>query len=358
MNPMAIEIAQSSVPCCKCGRAYKGRRGFFPVSYAVLYKGIGYIPVCKECIDKMYNDYLIECGNSKDACRQVCRKLDLYWNEDIFAAADKRSSARTMMSGYLTKINTVSHGGKCYDDTLREEDLIWRFVPDEPALSEPVAAEPEKDAGAEDSHSTEEPEEEVVVPESVLAFWGRGFRPNMYEDLEQRRKYWMKKFSSQGVELDVGTEALLRQICIMEITINQDRAAGRSIDKNVNALNNLLGSASLKPAQKKDDTNADSALASTPLGVWLYRYEQKRPLPEVDEDMKDVNGIRKYVFTWMGHLCKMLGLKNGYAKLYEDEIARLRVERPEYDGDDDEAFMSRLFDEDSEDEEDESEDES
>ena len=70
--------------------------------------------------------------------------------------------------------------------------------------------------------------------------------------------------------------------------------------------------------------------------------------------MKDVNGIRKYVFTWMGHLCKMLGLKNGYAKLYEDEIERLRVNRPEYDGDDDEAFMNRLFEEedDSDDEED------
>lgn len=254
------------------------------------------------------------------------------------------------MSGYLTKINTVVHGGKCYDDTLREEGTFWKLVPDEPEpLAQPV---PELEQAA--AQEAPEPEEEVAVPESVLAFWGHGFRPNMYEDLEQRRKYWMKKFTAQGVELDVGTEALLRQICIMEITINQDRAAGRSIDKNVNALNNLLGSASLKPAQKKEDANADGALASTPLGVWLYRYEQKRPLPEVDEDMKDVNGIRKYVFTWMGHLCKMLGLKNGYSELYEQEIARLRVDRPEYDGDDDEAFMSHIFEE--EDEPDEAED--
>jgi hypothetical protein len=156
--------------------------------------------------------------------------------------------------------------------------------------------------------------------------------------------------------MDVGTEAILRQICVMEITINQDRAAGRSIDKNVNALNSLLGSASLKPAQKKEESNADAALASTPLGVWLYRYEQKRPLPEIDEDMKDVNGIRKYVFTWMGHLCKMLGLKNAFSDLYESEVARLRVERPEYDGDDDEAFMNRLFEEDDDEKESKSED--
>ena len=350
---MAIEVAQSTVPCCKCGRAYKNRRGFFPVSYAVLHKGIGYMPFCKDCVDKMYNDYLIECGSSKEACRQVCRKLDLYWNDAIFAAADKRSTARTMMSGYITKINTVAQAGKSYDDTLREEGTFWKFIPDEPAapLTQPTQAEEIEEAPQEEAA---ESEEEIEVPGDVLAFWGTGFRPGMYIDLEQRRKYWMKKFAAQGVELDVGTEALLRQICIMEITINQDRAAGRSIDKNVNALNNLLGSASLKPAQKKEETNADAALASTPLGVWLFRYEQKRPLPDVDEDMKDVNGIRKYVFTWMGHLCKMLGLKNGYAKLYEDEIERLRVNRPEYDGDDDEAFMNRLFEEedDSDDEED------
>lgn len=341
---MAIEVAQSTVPCCKCGRAYKNRRGFFPVSYAVLHKGLGYLPFCKDCVDKMYNDYLIECGNSKDACRQVCRKLDLYWNDAIFAAADKRSTARTMMSGYITKINTVAQSGKSYDDTLREEGTFWKFVPEDQV---PPATQPEQEVIKEEETVRDEREQEetVEVPDSVMAFWGTGFKPGMYIDLEQRRKYWMAKFKSQGVELDVGTEALLRQICIMEITINQDRASGRSIDKNVNALNNLLGSASLKPAQKKEDTNADAALASTPLGVWLYRYEQKRPLPEIDDDMKDVNGIRKYVFTWMGHLCKMLGIKNGYADLYEKEIARLRVERPEYDGEDDEAFMSRLFEE-------------
>ena len=98
----------------------------------------------------------------------------------------------------------------------------------------------------------------------------------------------------------------------------------------------------MKPGQKKQE-DADAALTNTPLGVWLYRYENKRPLPEVDEELKDVNGIRKYVFTWMGHLCKMLGLKNAYSQLYEDEIARLRVDKPEYDGDDDKLLFNEAL---------------
>ena len=77
-------------------------------------------------------------------------------------------------------------------------------------------------------------------------------------------------------------------------------------------------------------------MLSTPLGVWIHKYENQRPLPEVENDE---NHIKKYIFTWMGHLCKMLGIKNGYTKMYEDEIEKLRVEKPEYDGDDEDLMI-------------------
>ena len=101
----------------------------------------------------------------------------------------------------------------------------------------------------------------------------------------------------------------------------------------------MLGSANLKPAQRKTDADAENELMNTPLGVWLWRYENKRPLPEIDDDLKDINGIKKYVFTWMGHVSKMLGLKNTYTRLYEQEVERLRVEKPEYEDEDDETLL-------------------
>ena len=39
----------------------------------------------------------------------------------------------------------------------------------------------------------------------------------------------------------------------------------------------------------------------------------------------------------------MLGIKNSYCKMYEDEIARLRVDRPEYDDEDDDTMLNDLF---------------
>lgn len=321
---MPIEVNTDKAVCSKCGRAFGKYKGNFPVSYSTLYKGVGHLPICKSCVEVIFNDYLNKCNDAKTAVRQVCRKLDLYWDGGAYDSVSKKNSNRTIMIQYMQRINSVNYAGKSYDDTLIEENMLWDFD------TVRVGARTEQDnAGSPD------------VSEEVVAFWGSGYTPGMYAELEQRRAYWMSRFP-EGTELDIGTEALIRQICSLELDINRDRAAGRSVEKSVTALNALLGSANLKPVQKRQD-DIDSSITSTPLGVWLYRYENKRPLPEIDEDLKDVNGLRRYVFTWMGHLCKMLGLKNAYSKMYEDEIARLRVDKPEYDGEDDETFLTEVM---------------
>lgn len=241
-----------------------------------------------------------------------------------------------MMTQYIAKINSISYAGKSYDDTLSEEGTLWDFNRNG-AASTVGEDESAKTTEAKDEKS--EAAEEVDVPEDVIAFWGPGYQPDMYLDLEQRRSYWMSRFPD-GVDIDIGTEAIIRQICSLELDINRDRAAGRAVDKSINALNTLLGSASLKPAQKKDD--ASTNLQKNPMGVWLYKYENLRPLPDEDNESKS-NRIKKYIFTWMGHLCKMVGMKNGYTRMYEDEIERLRVERPEYKDEDDESLLINAY---------------
>lgn len=329
---MGIEIESVRAICSKCGADYSRQKGYFPVSYAILHKGVGHTHVCKKCIDELYNGYLSQCNNTPDAVRQVCRKLDLYWSENVYRQVERKATTRSMMTQYIAKINTVTYAGKSYDDTLSEEGTLWNFgkntetvpeVTDEPIVINDIS------------------EEDITISEDVMAFWGPGYEPSKYIELEKRRSYWMSRLPSD-IDFDIGTEAIIRQICSLELDINRDRQAGRSIDKNVNTLNTLLGSACLKPTQKKNE-DADAALTNTPLGVWLYRYENKRPLPEIDDNLKDVNGTKKYIFTWMGHLCKMLGIKNGYTKLYEDEINRLRVEKPEYDEEDDETLLNDFF---------------
>lgn len=326
---MPIEVDSGTIVCSKCGTSYGRRKGNFPASYAVLYKGLGYIPVCKNCIDNMYNKYLAECGNAKDAVRQMCRKLDLYWSEAAFDTVGKKNTTRSMMTGYLQRLTTINLIGKCYDDTLAECGSLWKF----PVKKGYVPST--------ESVKTDDDEEEIEVPAGVADFWGPGYTPAMYMELENRMQYWKSKLPD-SINIDIGTEALLRQICCLEIDINKDRAQGKPVDKNVNTLNTLLGSAMLKPTQKKDD--ADTAFENQPFGVGIKYYENRRPIPEPDPELKDVDGIVRYIdIFFRGHLAKMLGLKSAYSKLYEDEMAKIRVERPEYDEEDDEALFNDVF---------------
>ena len=324
----AIEVNASSSTCRKCGTAYGRLKGYFPVSYSYLYKGTGYLPYCKECVDGMFAAYLLECKDSKVAVRQMCRKLDLYWNEKVYEAVEKQNSTRSMMTSYISKINAVKLASKSYDDTLREEGALW-LEPKAYANMESVIT------GVDITN------EELNVSDDIILFWGPGYTPSMYMELENRRKYWMSKYP-QEAELDIGTEALIRQICSLEIDINKARMEGKPIDKYVNSLNTILGSANLKPTQKKED--ADAELEKMPLGVGIQKWEYNRPLPPTPKEKRDINQVIKNITTWyLGHACKMVGIRNSYCKMYEDAMAELRVDNPDHAEEDDDTLLNSVF---------------
>lgn len=321
---MSLELSTDRVVCTRCGTAFSKRDRNFSVNYGAIYRGTTHLSVCKACVERIFEGYLEQCNDSRLAVRQTCRKLDLYWDNKIYDSIASKATLRSVMSQYIQCIAKKTYFGKSYDDTLEAEGRLWSFADDTTKL---YVSDTEQSSGSEPEPITDE----------IMAFWGSGYTPTMYRELEQRRRYWMSKFP-KGTELDIGTEAIIRQICSLELDINRDRSAGRSVEKSITALNTLLGSANLKPVQKKDDL--DTSIQNTPMGVWAYRYENERPIPDVYDD----SPILKYIFTWMGHLCKMVGTKdNKYTRLYEEAIAKYTVDKPEYDGDEEDAMLE-VFD--------------
>lgn len=337
----SIELKSSSAVCRRCGIAYGQVKGFFPVSYSYLYKGSGYLPYCKKCVEDMYLEYLAVCKEPADAVRQMCRKLDLYWNQKIFDTAMKQNTSRSIMTSYFSKINSLNNAGKCYDDTLKEEGSLWDWGGSAgSAVSDSRVAGSSSASGSSGGADADRSGDPPASPD-IVAFWGPGYTSEMYAELEQRLQYYRSKMPeiTDVSDMDMNTEMLLRQIAMMEIDINRARADGRPVDKMTSSLSSLL-----KELQKPKKDDVDSAAANTPFGVWIKRWEDQRPIPEPDEDLKDVDGIKKYILTWFyGHLARMLGIKNRYSKMYDDEIARYRVERPEYDNEDDETIMDSIF---------------
>ena len=310
--------------CCRCGTAYSRQKGYFPVSHSPLYRGTGYLPMCSDCVDDMYEYYRDELGNDRDAMRRICMKLDLYWNDAIYDMVERTVGVQSRVRNSIGKANIIRYVDKSYDDTLREDaseqNATARFM-----FSEPIAID-------------DEPAETDSVDQSIVDFWGAGYPADMYTELERRYKEW----TGDTVVTDPSARSLYRQICLLEVMIARDSAQGKAIDKNVNALNSLLGSMNLKPAQKKED--ADLELEKMPLGVGIQKWEYSRPLPETPKEKRDIRGTIRNITTWyLGHVCKMVGVKNSYCKMYEDSMDELRVKHPEYDEEDDDTLLSDIF---------------
>lgn len=312
--------------CSRCKKKYKKQKSNFPASQSPLYKGNGgYLTHCYNCIEELFEHYEDVLNSEEEAIKRICLKFDIYWNKEIYSIACKSSATNARIRAYISKTNLYKYIGKTFDDTLDEMGSVVSYASND--------IEAQFDG------------ENVTVSNDIIEFWGAGFEPLFYLELDRKYKHWTKNLQ---LPLEESEEAIYKQICILEATINRDSAAGKPIEKNVNALNSLLGSANLKPSQKKQEDAVDTAFDKTPFGLGIRYFENSKPIPEPDPEFKDVDNIIKYISVWfLGHLCKMLGIKNTYCKLYEQELEKLRVDRPDLEDEDDEALFNDIFGEES-----------
>ena len=324
--------------CTRCGRVFARQKTNFPTSYSPLFaKNNGFLPVCWECVDEIYKQYSQEFNSDVLGAKRTCMKLDIYWDKNLFEA-NKRVAPKngSMMRSYVIKLNINRYTGKTFDHTLREEaaaDALNKLngwdQPDEQAI------DPNEERGSL-SASIEAPSEETI------RFWGDGYTFAEYAELEERFTRWTDGASRE--ELSPGAETLYKQICILELVIKKNANAGKPIEQSVNQLNNLIGSVNAKPAQQTRGGDDDESFDGLPLGVGIRIYENSRPIPKPLPEYEDVDGIVRYILIWVfGHLCKLFHIKNAYSRLYEEEMERLRVERPDVADEEDEDLLYDVF---------------
>lgn len=160
----------------------------------------------------------------------------------------------------------------------------------------------------------------------LINFWGRGFTHEDYEFLTNEYQRLLNSYECDSYAM----ELLFQEVAQTRLTIKKKREKNDSVDKELKALQDLLGSANIKPVQ---ETGANATEQAT-FGTLIKKYENERPIPEPDPLWKDVDGIIKYINIWfLGHLCKMIGIKNEYSQAYEEELKKYKVEAPVFDED-------------------------
>jgi hypothetical protein len=258
-------------------------------------------------------------------------KLDLYWSDEVFNIAEKTTGQKSFVRTYIGRCNITRFIDKNFDSTIEEEEAAGIYGRLSPSRNFTVVETVDEDEGYI-------PQGAKIAPK-VVRFWGAGFEPEQYREFERR----YKDITRDAGELDSTQQSIYKQIVMLETTIAKDLVYGKDTSKNVSVLNQLYGSAGIKNSSRKPE-ESDPEVDNTPFGVWIRRFENSKPIPETEPEFRDGNKIIKFICTWLfGHLCKIAGIRNSYFQLYEDEMTRLEVRKPEYQNVDDNVVLTEIF---------------
>jgi len=293
--------------CLKCLKEKTMKDGFYNSYHS--WHSSGKMPYCKQCLREVFDEGNV--ATIKEILRLVDKPFNyILWNK---AKDDKKET----LGAYLTIIN-LNNKFDTYVDSLFEHE-------DKQGIRE------EKDGGVSRGWNPEDIEEVEFTKdemEYLVDFWGQGYSKEEYEYLQKEYERLIGSYESDS---SYAMEMLFQEASHVRFSIKKKREKNESVDKELKTLQDILGSANIKPAQ---ETGANSTEQAT-FGTLIKKFENDKPVPEAEEEWKDVDGIKKYVSVWfLGHLCKMLGVKNEYSKMYEDEIEMYTVKSPREDGDD------------------------
>ena len=303
--------------CCCCGKKYIKQKGNFTFSQSPMYKGNNsYLPICNNCIENLIEQYTEILGTQDEAIKRVCMHWDIYYNESVLQSSRKTSADQSRFKNYIRHLNLSQTKDKTYDDYLLDESKkTIDTIEDIEQLNK---------------------ESEIKVKEKMVKFWGLGYKPEQYKYLQDEYNDWIARNEANTK----AQQELFKALAISQLRIREESIVkGGKVKEALETFQNLLGSANLKPTQTNDNALADQQT----FGTLIKRWEDERPIPEPEPEWKDVDGIVKYISVYfLGHLCKMMNIKNSYSRMYEEEMAKYTVQKPEYEGDD-EALFDAVF---------------
>ena len=316
------KITKEKHKCFYCGKEYVNTNYY--KSHSNFFSNIGKVPYCKQCIENFYQQYYEIYVNEgcltpeKNAVKRLCAAFDIYYSDNVFNAAVSNAKKREInispMGAYMKMIQLSQYKGKSYDNTISEEER------------EDFVANISSDMS--DSRK---------VDKKTVRFFGVGFTDEDYQYLQTEYDDWVARHECKTK----AQEEVFKRICFKQLEILKATRKGEDT-KNLDAtFQNLLETAKLQPKQNSGDTTADNQT----FGTLIDKWENTRPIPEVDEDLRDVDKIGLYLeIFFKGHLAKMMGLKNGLSNLYTKFIKKYTVEKPEYkDNEDGEALFDAIF---------------
>ena len=190
--------------------------------------------------------------------------------------------------------------------------------------------------GSEYDDETEIKENKKTIKKAKKRF-GFGYTNEEYMWLETEYQDWVTRYECNTK----AQESIFERLCCKKLEIRKATMNGQPTKDLDKTYQELLNSGNILPKQVTLDTMADAQT----LGTLIQKYEETRPLPEIDPELSDVDKIGLYIDAFFrGHASKMLGLKNRFSNIYEKVMSKYTVKPPEYDNDEDtEVIFEKIF---------------
>ena len=304
--------------CSMCGESWDAQKNHFSKSAHPKYQANdGYIEICNDCRDKYYKKLIdFYSGNEEHAIRHMCMEFGWVYHIDALTASRQISADRSRISHYLAKKNLgqTARIGTTYFDSMKFEQQQKK---DE--IIESIA-------DAKESSSTKL---------KTVKFFGTGFSDDDYQYLQEQYDDWTTRHECKTK----AQEEVFKRICFKQLEILKATRNGENTKDLDYTYQQLLDTANLKPKQ----TNMDALAEDRTFGQLIKIWENEKPIPEPDEEFRDVDGVGRYIsIFFLGHLAKMVGIKNKFSRMYEEEMGKYTVTKPEYE-EDTEALFDAIF---------------
>ena len=267
---------QSKYRCFNCGKEYVESNYY--KSNSEFYVNIGKIPYCKQCVGKLYQHFLDKYSNEgclnpeKKAVRRLCMTFDMYFSDKIYNDAINDAKRRKMditaLAAYIKMVQLKVSKDKTYDNTILEEEQ----------------------AGIANAFADMAMEQDIAVDENTIKFFGEGFSPEDYTFLKEQYDDWVARHECKTK----AQEEIFKRICFKQLEILKATRRGDDTKHLDATFRDLLDTAKLQPKQNSGDAMADNQT----FGTLIDKWENERPLPEIDEELKDVDKIGYYIDTF------------------------------------------------------------
>jgi len=303
--------------CPKCNTWQKGETGFyFDKEYAT-----NRYPICKRCIQMMVEQRKTdreEPNETKESVMSVCRMMNRvfdenFYNECVKGALDgvKEKNRQSPFATYITAIQSLPNWkGKGWEDSIFLDSS---------------------------EQSDEDIKENSRIIKAARKRFGTEYSLSDLYFLETQYEDWVQRYTCESK----AQELLFQRIAHTQLAIEKAQKAGRDTDRLDKTLQELMASNAIKPSA----SNSSSFSEAKTFGQMIELWEENKPLPEVEEDFKDVDNIALYTDVfYRGHLAKMMGLKNGYSALYDSYMDKYRAKKKTYEEEENsEALFDQIF---------------